>query len=213
MRIYAVADIHGRSNRVAILRETVLQSSPDLLVVAGDITGYIDSSGVLSSLNDLSVPVLAVRGNADRLRLEKRCSTFPSITSLHLEKIAIQGVTFVGVGGTVPVPFNTRFRFREGDMEKVLLSMVERDSILITHPPPFGVRDEVLGRFHAGCRCLARVIKKRQPKLCICGHIHERSGVGAMGDTLVVNCNMAGRHRGALIDCKGAGDPVVTMLS
>ncbi len=212
VRIYAVADIHGRLNRLGTIRDAIMGLTPDLLVIAGDITGYADSAGILSSLNDLSLPVLAVRGNTDSRRMEKLCGSYPNIDSLHLKKIVMEGLPFVGVGGAIPIPFSSRFRFREGHVEKALSSMVERDTWLVVHPPPFGIRDEVLGRFHAGCRSLARIIRKCQPRICICGHIHERSGVASMGETLVVNCNMAGRHNGALIEYDGTGDITVAML-
>jgi len=212
VRIYAVADIHGRLNRLKTIRDAVMGLTPDLLVIAGDITGYAGSTEILSSVNDFSLPVLAVRGNSDRRRVEKLCGIYPNITALHLRRIVLEGLAFVGVGGTVPVPFRSRFRFREGPLERVLSSMVDRNTCLVVHPPPFGVRDEVLGRFHAGCRSLARIIRKGRPRICICGHIHERSGVASMGETLVVNCTMAGRHNGALIECDGTDDIRVTML-
>lgn len=62
MRIYAVADIHGRSDKIALIRSNTQKLNPDVLVVAGDITNYTGSAGILAQLNDIPVPVLAVRG-------------------------------------------------------------------------------------------------------------------------------------------------------
>ena len=38
MRIYAVADVHGKSTRIEGIRKTISEFKPDVLVVAGDIT-------------------------------------------------------------------------------------------------------------------------------------------------------------------------------
>ena len=40
MLIYAVADIHGQRDRIALIRSKILEYKPDVLVVAGDITYY-----------------------------------------------------------------------------------------------------------------------------------------------------------------------------
>ncbi len=43
MRIYAVADIHGKPEKIALVREKAEDLIPDALVVAGDITNYFNS--------------------------------------------------------------------------------------------------------------------------------------------------------------------------
>ena len=40
MRIYAAADIHGKPEKIALVREKTEDLKPDALVVAGDITNY-----------------------------------------------------------------------------------------------------------------------------------------------------------------------------
>ncbi len=41
MRIYAVADIHGKPEKIALVREKTEALKPDALVVAGDITNSV----------------------------------------------------------------------------------------------------------------------------------------------------------------------------
>lgn len=91
--------------------------------------------------------------------------------------------------------------------------MLRTSSVLVTHPPPYGVRDRVLGRFHAGSRAVRRLVDLFSPALVICGHIHEQAGVETIGRTTVVNCAMGGRSgAGALISYDGESAPVCRML-
>ncbi len=43
MRIYAVADVHGRPGRIENIRKTISEIRPDVLVVAGDIKNIKNS--------------------------------------------------------------------------------------------------------------------------------------------------------------------------
>ncbi len=212
MQIYTVADIHGKSNKIALIRANMLKFKPDVLVVAGDITNYLFSVTVVAQLNDMPTPVLAVRGNTDLPKVEKLLEDFPNISSLHLKEVNINGIPFVGVSGTVPVPFSSRICFNEVQVIEKLEPLVKRDSVLVAHPPPWGTQDEVFGRFHAGCHSLKKVIKKHQPRLMICGHIHERPGPAFIGSTLVVNCALGRNRAGAMIEIDKDKEPRAEML-
>ncbi|MBU1713935.1 MAG: phosphoesterase, partial [Proteobacteria bacterium] len=82
----------------------------------------------------------------------------------------------------------------------------------IAHPPPFGTLDKVLGKFHAGCKSLREIVSRRQPQMLICGHIHEMPGSAFLGKTLVVNCSIGMKGKGALIELNIDRPPVVEML-
>lgn len=212
MLIYAVADIHGRGKRISSILDIVSEKKPDVLVLAGDISSYFKSSGAISSFGNLSLPILAVRGNSDSKKTETALSGFSNISFLNFSEIVISGFSFTGVGGTVPVPFASRIKLSESLTIKNLELIVKKDSILIAHPPPRGILDEVLGKFHAGCRSLNEVVLKCRPRLLICGHIHERPGSAFLGNTLVVNCSMGKTGKGALIKLNNEGPSVVEML-
>ncbi|MBN2516910.1 MAG: metallophosphoesterase family protein [Deltaproteobacteria bacterium] len=200
MRIYAVADLHGRTDRINLIKNKVSELNPDIVVIAGDITNYSNPGPIISQINELPIPVMAIRGNTDRPKVEdmlKRCS---NITALHLNEIIMDGIPFIGASGTVPIPFSSRLRFRERRFHEQLELLINRQSVLVVHPPPWGLLDEAFGRFHAGCRRLLKTVMRRQPRLVICGHIHERPGLAFIRETLVVNCSMGRTGNGALID-------------
>lgn len=200
MRIYAVADIHARIRKIRLILDTILKHKPDVLVIAGDITNIVNPVPILARLNQIPVPVLAIRGNTDLARVENLIGRYPNITSLHLKQITMNGVNFAGVSGTFPLPFHSRIALREGPIRQQLEPLVKKDTVLVAHPPPYGVLDEVMGRFHAGSRALYDIISKGQPRLMICGHIHERPGTALIGKTRVVNCAMARTGAGAMIE-------------
>jgi Icc-related predicted phosphoesterase len=117
------------------------------------------------------------------------------------------------MGGTLPLPFHSRLGFREADAVTRASAMLQAHSVLAVHPPPYGVRDRVLGMFHAGSRAVRRLVDSRSPALVVCGHIHEQAGVATIGRTIVVNCAMGRSSDGALIRYDGRSSPVCRMLS
>lgn len=203
MLIYAVADLHGKDDRLHKIRQAIDAHRPDVLVLAGDITGHGNSPRFIQQIDSLPIQVLAIRGNSDGKRINTLIEGSAAIRSLHLNLLIIGGMPFVGLDGTLPVPFRSRICFRERDYLERIEPLITRDSVLVVHPPPWGFLDEVLGQFHAGSRGLASFISRVQPRLVICGHIHERRGATAMGDSLIVNCSMGRSGAGTLIQCNG----------
>ena len=212
MRTYAVADIHGKPAKIESIRQVLSELKSDALVVAGDITGYVNSETVINQLNQLPAPVLAIRGNTDLKKVDRLLDDYPNTSSLHLKEQKINGVKFVGVSGTIPVPFSSRIGWREKRIIHTLESLVDDTSVLVVHSPPRGVLDEALGRFHAGCRRLYQLLVQCQPRLVLCGHIHEVPGIAYIGQTTVVNCSIARTGRGAVVDFESNGSFRISML-
>ena len=124
MIIYAVADIHGKPERLSYIRKRITDMSPDVLVAAGDITGYIRPFPTIKALNNMPVPVIAVRGNTDLPVVEKLIDGCNNIFHAHVRKVPIQDRMFTGISGTVPVPFRSRIRFRERKILDFFISLL-----------------------------------------------------------------------------------------
>jgi hypothetical protein len=213
MRILAVSDPHGKPEVLDRLRRRAGAERPDVVVAAGDITGLFRPGPVIQTLDRLGVPVLAVRGNSDRPRVDALLDAGRQTESLHLRVREVAGVRFVGVGGTLPLPFRTRIAFREQALLDRVAALGTRETVLVAHPPPWGVLDEVGGRFHAGSKGLADLVQTRRPALLICGHIHERPGWASLGETVVVNATAGWRgDAAARIDWELGRPPEVTLL-
>jgi Icc-related predicted phosphoesterase len=212
MRIYAVADVHGKPDRLENIRNTISEFRPDVLVVAGDITNIKNSVAVIKQLNTMPVPVLAIRGNTDLPRVNGLLNQYPNTVCLHLKEYTINGIRFVGVSGTIPLPFRSKLGFAENRILKKLGHLVTEESVVVAHPPPWGILDKAFQWFHAGSKNLYRFIKYHQPRLLLCGHIHEWPGKAFIGKTLVVNCNLARKNAGAIIELVDTETPIVNMI-
>jgi len=212
MRIYAVADIHGKSKRIRRVKENIADYEPDLLIAAGDICKFFNPEPAITALNDLPIPVFALRGNSDRKRVENLIDASENISALHLSRHEINGIAMAGIGGTIPIPFRTRVAFREKALFQRFSHMAKRADVLVAHPPPFGFLDLVGGKAHAGWKRLTDLITEREPTLVICGHIHESAGFALTGRTMVVNCAMGSGRGGAIVDIKKGAIPQIRMV-
>lgn len=212
MKIYAVADIHARSHRLENIRAGIAELQPDCVIIAGDMISYFRPGPVFSVLDALTVPVFVVRGNSDPAYLEKHLKRLSNVASLHARKTVFKEVPLVGISGAIPVPFRSRIRFLEKGLFARIKPLVGQDTILVVHPPPYGMRDRVGGKVSAGSKGVRSLVEETRPAVVICGHIHEDAGIDRLGATLVVNCCMTGKNRGALITLEPGREPDVEML-
>jgi hypothetical protein len=212
MRLLAVADLHSRPARLDRLAANVARLRPDAVVVAGDATSYLGPDPTIARLARLPVPVLVVRGNSDLPVVARLLDHYAATTHLHLRAVTVAGVRVVGVSGTLPVPFATRLGLRESETIRRLEPLVDRDTVLVAHPPPHGTLDEAFGRFHAGSAAVRDLVLRREPDVLLCGHIHERCGVATLGRTLVVNCSVGRVGDGALVTITPDEPPLAEML-
>jgi len=202
MRIYAVADIHGKTEVIEKIKKTVQRESPDLMILAGDMTQYFSPLNTLSQLEEFGIPVFAVRGNSDFKSVETLIKDRGKITLLSREAIEFHGGRFVGLNGTLPLPFVSKVCLDEARRFREIETQVTPETILVVHPPPRGICDRVGDRFSAGSFCLRRFIENHPPCMVVCGHIHEQASYQYLKNTLIVNCAVNKNHTGAIIDCK-----------
>ncbi|MBU0972678.1 MAG: metallophosphoesterase family protein [Proteobacteria bacterium] len=218
MRIYAVADIHGKKERIEILCSVVNKFSPDLIVIAGDITSYFGWQSTISRLGRIKglpgtcLPVLCIRGNSDFKQTESRLADTGGLTLLTASPHLVHGIPFMGANGTIPLPFASRICLGENRLLKTLLPRINKETILVVHPPPRGVCDRVGKKICAGSQNLFDFIEITQPRMVLCGHIHEQAGTGFVKNTLIVNCAMGQKSHGALIDIEKTDLPRVNFL-
>jgi len=153
-------------------------------------------------LEEFGIPVFAVRGNSDFKSVEALIRRRGRITLLGREAIPFQGQSFLGLNGTLPLPFVSKVGLFESRRFREIENRVTPETILVVHPPPRGICDQVGDRFSAGSFCLRRFIENHPPLMVVCGHIHEQAGYRYLKNTLIVNCAVNKNHIGAIIDCK-----------
>jgi uncharacterized protein len=59
--------------------------------------------------------------------------------------------------------------------------------IIVSHGLPLDCLDRTNSGRHIGSPALQAYILEHQPKLVVCGHVHEAAGVWELGRTMVVN--------------------------
>ena len=213
MKLYAVADLHGRKDRIDAVCDMARQTTPDLIICAGDLMGFEKTDYPLLSLSRLNLPVYFIRGNSDGGKTGSILKRFPNITPLHLSVTYKNNMKITGVDGTFILPFHSRLALNEKKIHEALLNFIQKDMLFVGHPPPMGVLDMVLGKIHSGSRCIRDIIEQKQPRIYICGHIHDTPGIEMLANTLVVNCSMGKKGKGALIEIPDNGKAVASLLN
>ena len=188
MKILAVADIHGAQYRLNLVLKNIERYSPDLLVVCGDITQFGPGELARNFLDQIPIDTIAVTGNIDTFEVGKAIDDSKA-TKIELKKVIRKGVSFVGVSGINPNHFKIL------DDKK----MINNQTVLVTHVPPFYTKDKVFIGMHGGSKELRALIDKYSPRLVVSGHIHEDPGFIKIGKTIFVNCSMGKSGEGALI--------------
>ena len=190
--IVGLADIHGDVKTIKTLGPDIRQAHAILLV--GDITHFgkeKEAAAVVDAIAQYNPRILAIPGNCD----------YPEVSgylaergvSLEGRRMIIDGVGFIGVGGSLPCPGVTpnemseeRFQTElEATSSKLPLGM---PIVLVSHQPPYNTKaDQIINGDHVGSRTVRQFIRDRQPLLCFTGHIHEGRSIDTIGRCQVIN--------------------------
>jgi putative phosphoesterase len=177
MKVLVIVDIHKSETALDITKKFLEQYNPDLLIIAGDITTFRPLSFTEDFIEGLpNIKTLALPGNCDPRETLIVLDESKAI-NLHGKKETIDGITFVGFGGSNTTPFNTPFELSEEDIYQTLDKLMEPGAILVLHGPVHGHLDEVPRGEHTGSTGALKIVEKYQPSLVISGHIHETRGI------------------------------------
>ncbi len=186
-RVMAFSDLHMFRSRAADLVEASKEA--DLVIGAGDFcnmrTGLDEA---ISMLDGIQAPFVTVPGNAESDE-ELRRAVPPGATVLHGTGIKVAGLQIFGLGGAVPpTPFGGwSWDLTEVEAEKRLSSCSEAD-VMVVHSPPKGIADVSSAGQSLGSKAIRAAIERVQPRLVLCGHIHDSWGErGRIGATEVFN--------------------------
>lgn len=198
MKIFSVADLHGSQYRLNIALKNIETYKPDLVVLCGDITQFGPGEVATNFLNQIATETLAIPGNIDTYDVDEGITKSHAI-NLHMRRVTTQGISFVGIGRELPAVL-TDLEILDGTKKKPLQILLDEDSVLVTHVPPYKLQDTIFLGTHGGSRELRRLIEAHQPRVVLCGHIHEDPGASSLGNTTIVNCSIGKRTEGALVE-------------
>jgi Icc-related predicted phosphoesterase len=196
MRILAFSDIHRDLEQAARLVE--MSAEADLVIGAGDFGSVHEGlEEIIEALSGIKCPTILVAGNNERLGdlREVAGRLWPGATVLHGDGVEIDGVSFFGLGGGIPVtPWSWSFDLEESEASELLEGLPE-GAVLVVHSPPKGHCDVTAEGVHLGSTAILDAIRTKSPELVVCGHIHEAWGMeSGEGTSKVVNLGPEGRY-------------------
>lgn len=194
VRLLLFSDLHA--DGAAARRLVGMAESADILVGAGDFGTVRRNVGLcVDVLKATGKPAVFVAGNNESTDELKQASRgWLNAHVLHGSSVTIDGVTFFGLGGGVPVtPFGSWSYDLSEDEAGNLLAACPPGCVLISHSPPHGAVDRASEGKSLGSTAVRDTILRVRPVLVVCGHIHASGGKQEMlGTTPVVNAGPNG---------------------
>ena len=193
MKLLVFSDLHSDFRIASKLVE--LSREVDVVVGAGDFCNVRRGlEEIMRALSGINKPTVLVPGNSESdQELINACRTWDNAHVLHGGQANIDGVSFYGIGGGIPVtPFGSwSYDFSEKEAYN-LLNDCPPGGVLVSHSPPKGILDVSSDGRSLGSQAVRDTLEHKKPQLVVCGHIHGSAGQTKMfGDTSVIN---AGPH-------------------
>lgn len=140
--------------------------------------------------------VVVTPGNHDFLferdyNFAKSCLSHATV--LNQTTVTIDGVTIYGEPRTTWF-YDWAFNVLPQNMAVVWERIPEGVDVLLTHGPPAGILDKSSSGENVGCPHLRDWILEYQPKLVVCGHVHEGYGTAKLGNTQIINASICNRN-------------------
>lgn len=193
MRILAFSDLHCDLEQAARLTEMAAEA--DVVIGAGDFASIHERlEETIGALAGITTPTALVPGNNETLEaLQEAAASWDAATVLHGNSTEIEGQVFYGLGGGIPTtPWSWSYDLEETEAEAAL-EYLTGDAVLVVHSPPKNHCDSAGSGLHLGSTAIAAAIERAQPKLAVCGHIHESWGERSnIGETEVANLGPKG---------------------
>jgi Icc-related predicted phosphoesterase len=192
VKIIALTDIHakvGAADRIA-----ADLAAADLVILPGDITNFgkrDDAERIVNAVRHHNPNVLAVMGNCDFPEVEQYLTE--EGLCLHRTHKHVNGVVFAGLGGSLHCPIPTLNEWTEDQVAEHLDAAIagapaDAPLVLVSHQPAKNTVTDLAGiGIHVGSTAVRAFIERRQPVLCLSGHIHEAQGTDTIGPTTLVN--------------------------
>lgn len=204
----AFGDIHDDISRLNEISELPVATG---VIITGDITfagGIEQAEKALLPIAERTPILMAQIGNMDKAEVNDWLED--QDWNLHRRARSLcPGVVAFGVGCSPFTPFNTPSEYSEdvlmewmeeayaeavnyyagsGDRQSGFPAQNDPILIFVSHSPPHACAcDRLLDGTPVGSRAVREFIEKRQPNICLCGHIHESRSSDRIGRTHILN--------------------------
>jgi len=193
-RILAAGDLHGDENLTKKLALKAEKENVDLVILTGDLTGWVETKNIIKPFKDKKKKVLIIPGNWDSFATADFLANFYGVRNIHGYSVTYENIGIFGAGGAVgPGPGAVSDSEILKTLEKAHsgLKGIEK-KIMVTHMHPQGSKSEFSGI--PGSKSIEKAIKKFRPDILLHSHIHEASGMEEYIDkTRVINVARDGK--------------------
>ncbi len=189
-RILAVGDIHGDQNLVKRLAKKAKDENVDLVIIAGDLTMFEQSTkNLIGPFAKENKEVLLIPGNHETMStIRNLTEIYPKTKHIHGYSIKKNDIGIFGAGydstvGPFAIEDEEIFRILKKGNENIKNL---KKKIMVTHSPPEGSIAEFSG--FEGSKAVTKAIKEFKPDVLISAHIHEAGGLQEkIGKTIVLH--------------------------
>jgi Icc-related predicted phosphoesterase len=185
MKLVCLSDVHEHFD--------VVVPDGDVLIIAGDLcersnASFVKAESWVKSLAKRFKYIVYVPGNHDQPILE-RPSEYRGIAPTLLGSMVVDATMEIDGIRIYGMPYESHGR---ENPEEVIPEGVD---VLVTHEPPWGVRDWAPQNrdTHIGNAALLRAVERQRPRVHIFGHAHFGHGLLYDNGTLYANVAICGR--------------------
>ena len=210
-KVVFASDVHGYLDGASMLRHYARTHGIREVFLLGDYSvGFKDKN---QNKADAQYFIEVLKGNAKVHALPGNCDHPELLPMFEKEKVdfhenmvAVDGVKFVGFGGSNPTPFGTPSELGEEEIHAKLSALLgkvgEGKVVLVVHAPPKDtVCDVIPDGSHAGSEAIRKIIEEFKPAVCVCSHIHESAGKQEkIGETVVINVGPLSHGNAVVLD-------------
>ncbi|MFA5061376.1 MAG: metallophosphoesterase [Candidatus Pacearchaeota archaeon] len=220
MKILALGDPHGKLPKK--LDKIIKKNKIDLIICVGEVfpinrmkngTGYADFKNgerIIKKISSYNLPSIILRGNMFFNKKEQKYFSnllkkynldYKEIGSLKIKNLSIIICDMIferwAYNWLNDKSFLDKVTKTNKSREVLLNKLLKENpnSILVCHNPPYGYVDVTYSKKHVGSRIIFKAIKSHQPKIVLCGHIHEAKGKAKIGKTIIYNLGCCGDYK------------------
>ena len=191
-KILAASDIHGDTDATKKLAAKAKKENVDLVVLAGDLSSFVETEGILKPFIDNDQKVVFVPGNWDSSVTADVLTKMYGVKNVGKHYVKYGEVGIFGIGSPdwqMNLNEKKTMKKLEDDFNKI--KDLEK-KIMVSHLHASDTKAEFSGI--EGEEVLRKAIEKFQPDVFLSGHIHEAEGLNEkIGKTRVFSLGKKGR--------------------
>lgn len=164
IRIMCISDLHYFKNEEI---EVIANTEYDLCILLGDIP--VKALKLIKKANG-ERPICGVCGNHDSFL----ALSSVGIKDLHCTSIEVNGYIIAGMSGSNRYNDEEDYAMISQGQSVIYADKCPNADIFMTHDAPYKLFYKLYrDKAHKGLKGISKYIKKKKPKLNLCGHYHE----------------------------------------